>query len=449
MNTKNTCEGIFLSDYIVDFIINIWVSFLFLILANGKLNQRKCKYSYLLQILSILILAECALLLDVMQVSTIIKAIAVLLILHYLYTCIFFTFQISNLFWVIIFCMVDLISNSIATILPLELFHIGSDAMLIDNSIQESTIILYLLTLTVLTSVLLCFSSQTFKLTQTEKIIFVVLSIFCIVIENLIVSGQVNIHTGSPETYADLLSAICFLILILFISLAIYLYHLGIERDKNIKLSKQQILSEMERRQYDQIISSISELRYLKHDISNHLETLHSMLANHTYSEAEAFIQELTTTVNNNHYILASGNSTIDSILTNKLIQCRAAQIHVEYSVFLPSILPLSDIELCSLLGNLFDNAIKACEQITSPEHPTINFSMKPFQNMLLIIISNPTNGNYKLDKKNHFLSTKSTTPNHGLGLSRIQSIVNDHDGIFNIQPTTDTFMIQILLPLK
>lgn len=158
-----------------------------------------------------------------------------------------------------------------------------------------------------------------------------------------------------------------------------------------------------------------------------------------------------TATVNNNHYILASGNSTVDSILTNKLIQCKSAQIQVEYSVFLPDSIPLSDIELCSLLGNLFDNAIEACEQLPETEQRSIDFSMKPFQNMLSIVISNRTNGYYRIDKKNHFLSTKTIedTPEHGLGLSRIQSIVNDHNGIFNIQPTTDTFMIQILLPLK
>ena len=216
-------------------------------------------------------------------------------------------------------------------------------------------------------------------------------------------------------------------------------------------MSRQQLLSEMERKQYDQIISSISELRYLKHDISNHLDTLHALMVNHAYPEAEAFIRDLTATVNNNHYILASGNSTVDSILTNKLIQCKSAQIQVEYSVFLPDSIPLSDIELCSLLGNLFDNAIEACEQLPETEQRSIDFSMKPFQNMLSIVISNRTNGNYRIDKKNHFLSTKTIkdTPEHGLGLSRIQSIINDHNGILDIQPTTDTFMIRILLPLK
>jgi len=74
-----------LSDYIAEFIINIWVSFLFLILANGKLNRRSFRYSYLLQILSVLVLAECALLLDVMQAPVIIKSLTILLVLHYLY----------------------------------------------------------------------------------------------------------------------------------------------------------------------------------------------------------------------------------------------------------------------------------------------------------------------------------------------------------------------------
>ena len=60
--------------------------------------------------------------------------------------------------------------------------------------------------------------------------------------------------------------------MLLFLALTIYVYHLGIERDKNIKLSNQHILSEMEKKQYEQIISSIDELRYLKHDIHNHIQ---------------------------------------------------------------------------------------------------------------------------------------------------------------------------------
>ena len=117
----------------------------------------------------------------------------------------------------------------------------------------------------------------------------------------------------------------------------------------------------------------------------------------------------------------------------------------------IPVKLKSSEIDLCCIIGNLFDNAIEACEQLPETEQRSIDFSMKPFQNMLSIVISNRTNGYYRIDKKNHFLSTKTIedTPEHGLGLSRIQSIVNDHNGIFNIQPTTDTFMIQILLPLK
>ena len=118
-----------MSDYIAEFIINIWVSFLFLILANGKLNRRSFRYSYLLQILSVLVLAECALLLDVMQAPVIIKSLTILLVLHYLYTCIFFTFQISNLFWVVIFCIVELASKFTATIFPVEWLHTDADGL--------------------------------------------------------------------------------------------------------------------------------------------------------------------------------------------------------------------------------------------------------------------------------------------------------------------------------
>ncbi len=117
----------------------------------------------------------------------------------------------------------------------------------------------------------------------------------------------------------------------------LYIYIILVLNEKKyVQLSNIQVMSELERNQYEQIISSISELRYLQHDIYNHLETLNTLITNKEYDKAMSYIQDLTANTNDNYYILTSGNSIIDSIITNKLIQCKAYQITVHHSVFLP-----------------------------------------------------------------------------------------------------------------
>lgn len=437
-------------NYIWELIVNILESFVFFIFVNGKLPKKELRHTYLKQAFVSLLLSGLVLFCNIYNISPIITMLA-LLFLHYIYTCIFFSSShIVNLFWVIVFCIAAISADAIMTIIPTNLFHINITSALVGGSLRIPFTILYITLLTIIILTLLCFSSKTLKLNLSEKLGFIFLSIVCISIEDLIVISQSQTYIKNSTTYIHLLYVVFFLVLILFIALAIYLYHLGLEKEKNIQLSNLHILSEMERKQYEQIISSISELRYMKHDINNHIETLSSLMLNKKYTEATDFLHDLSTSVNDNHYILASGNSTIDSIITNKLFQCRALSINVNYSVYLTKSIPLTNIELCSLLGNLFDNAIEASKLISNQDNRIIDFSMKPYQDMLSIVIINKTNGKYKMDKSKHFLSSKNTTftPYHGLGLSRIVNIIETHDGIIDIIPTDSEFTVSILIPL-
>lgn len=79
--------------------------------------------------------------------------------------------------------------------------------------------------------------------------------------------------------------------------------------------------------------------------------------------------------------------------------------ILTENIIYLPEEIPLSDVEICSLLGNLYDNAIEGCMRAESKR---IWLYMKPFHNMLSIKIVNTSDGGYRSDSENELLSTKA-----------------------------------------
>ncbi len=439
---------IIMNYYIWELIIDILESFVFFIFVNGTLPKKELHHTYLKQAIVSLLLS--GLILFFNTISPIVTLLA-MLCLHYIYTRIFFSSsRIANLLCAAVFCTAALSANVIMTIVPTNLLDININSAYIGGSFRIPFKIIYITLLTIIILMLLCFSSKTFKLNLPEKLCFIFLSIIYIFIEELILTSQSPYYENNLTSYIHILYIVSFLVLILFIALAVHLYYLGLEKEKNIQLSNMHVLSEMERKQYEQIISSISELRYMKHDINNHIDTLSSLMMNKKYTEATDFLHDLSASVNDNHYILSSGNSTIDSIITNKLFQCRALSINVNYSVYLTKSIPLTNIELCSLLGNLFDNAIEASKLIPNQDNRIINFSMKPYQDMLSIVIVNKTNGKYIIDKDKHFLSSKNTdfTPYHGLGLSRIVSITETHDGIIDIKPTDSEFTVSILIPL-
>ena len=106
---------------------------------------------------------------------------------------------------------------------------------------------------------------------------------------------------------------------------------------------------------------------------------------------------------------------------------------------------------LCSLLGNLFDNAIEASIKIPDKQNRLICCQMKPYQSMLSICISNRTNEIVHMNRQHKLSSTKSVKydPSHGLGLSRIKNIVDSHNGILDINYDADLFTVSILTPLS
>lgn len=78
---------------------------------------------------------------------------------------------------------------------------------------------------------------------------------------------------------------------------------------------------------------------------------------------------------------------------------------------------------------------------------------MKPFHNMLSIKIVNASDGVYRFNSKNELLSTKEGEGikkgvEHGIGLHRVQEIVERHSGIMEILPEKEMFSVNILIPL-
>ena len=206
------------------------------------------------------------------------------------------------------------------------------------------------------------------------------------------------------------------------------------------------IASKLEQTQFEQMIGATSEIRFMKHDIQNHLEAIKSLNSNSKSKEIDSYINSLIHSINNNYLIVSSGNVILDSIISNKLVLCKKENITTDYTLHFSDDCPLSATELCSLIGNIFDNAIEACKKIPV-ENRRIDFCIKPYKNMLSFTIENPTDGIYNIEN-GIIQTTKKESLAHGLGLKRIQSIVDTYNGFMEIKPDTNSFKVSIMIPL-
>lgn len=425
-------------------------SFLFFLLMNRKLELRKCTGIRGTESLVWMIYSIGLWILNQRQMSTVVTVFYAL-VLHFVITRVFTKSPLFlQFFYVILYSTYALLADVVSAMLPVVLFHENINQVLSGGWVRAVFTLVYLILLGVLIGLTIMIGKQNICLRTKEKLIFIGIALLCVAIEQIDMIAVVRALQQSRGNDFFMLVTIFVFVLFLFMIMLLFIYNLGVEREKNNKLLEENLLSHMESQQYEQILASVKELRIMKHDVKNHLDVLQTLLEGNHTGQAVDYMRQITADLNKVHYTLSSGNTTVDCIVSNKQSMAENVGILTENIIYLPEEIPLSDVEICSLLGNLYDNAIEGCMRAESKR---IWLYMKPFHNMLSIKIVNTSDGGYRFNSRNELLSTKAGKGNqngmeHGIGLKRIREIVERHFGIMEILPEKEMFSVNILIPL-
>lgn len=251
----------------------------------------------------------------------------------------------------------------------------------------------------------------------------------------------------SAETSNRLLLSVLLLLVILFLSIFLF-YYIGILYQKNLDLIEENRQKQFEKQQFDLLSSTNQLLRTWKHDFQHHLSVLEIMLQEKDISSASDYIDSIHTELRHSTWQIQTGNNVLDAVLTSKLPEIQSQGIQFTHSIFLPDSLPLGNLELTSLMGNLLDNAIESCSDPNTSAEKYINLEIKPYNQFLYIDMINSSAGRYRYDHMNHLKSTKKES-GHGIGLKRMEQIAADAQGFMKISPKKESFHITIILPLQ
>lgn len=185
-------------------------------------------------------------------------------------------------------------------------------------------------------------------------------------------------------------------------------------------------------------------MRGWRHDYHNHIQVLKAQLALGKFVEVSDYLDKLEESLNQVDTYVKSGNQMIDAILNGKLSLARDREISVNCKAQMPETLPVSDVDLCVILGNLLDNALEACEEIV-PGQRFLRIYMARNKSQLYISIQNSAKEDLDF-KERHYISTKRG--NHGLGMKRVQAAVEKYDGFLHLANEPGIFAAEITMPV-
>lgn len=220
------------------------------------------------------------------------------------------------------------------------------------------------------------------------------------------------------------------------------------ERNRRLKADCQRLCMENEylRERSNELDRQQRQLRMIRHEMTNdyilemgYLEKgLYRQLKEHYKEKAGYFDTEAEST------LVDTGNVGMDAVLSRKLKEADLENIQIDFEHQVDRRIGIEDGDLCTLIGNLMNNAMEAIRQLELEERKII-LRIKADETTFFLEISNPYKGS-RNKSGNIYLTQKSDKRFHGLGLLQVKRTVHKYGGKVVISDKNNCFDVKILL---
>ena len=195
---------------------------------------------------------------------------------------------------------------------------------------------------------------------------------------------------------------------------------------------------------YQEVENMYRQMRGWRHDYRNHIQTMKVLASGGDLEGIRSYLDRLDTDLNTVDLAVKTGNAMADAILNSKISLAKSRDIPVQVEAHIPVRLKMSELDLCCVIGNLFDNAIEASLALP-PEERLIRVYMDMKGTQLYLSFTNFTAGGKREKQGGRFLTTKGE--GHGFGLVRIDAIVERLEGYLSRNSEDGAFTTEILIP--
>ena len=205
--------------------------------------------------------------------------------------------------------------------------------------------------------------------------------------------------------------------------------------------------------QYKLAIDNSEALRKEMHDMKHYVMALKNEDDPERRSEVLADMEQA---IAIQESFMNTGNKVLDVVLTTKSLQCQKKNITLNAMVDGDLLADIHVKDICSLFGNILDNAIEASQQVVDKEKRLITLSVRKRNQFIIVECENYSDSeNVKLrnnqrrsffGKNNLPKTTKGDNVKHGYGLKSITQVAEKYGGAMNCSYEDGWFKVKVLL---
>lgn len=202
---------------------------------------------------------------------------------------------------------------------------------------------------------------------------------------------------------------------------------------------------QFQKEKYNQLSEAYRQNRRLIHDVKKHYFSVQKYIEHQDFDSLFTYIRSAVEDLEYTYAKYNTGNLVIDAFLTNYENLFEAS--HIGFLTRLNvecSRIPVSDYDLCIILGNILDNALRECKRVNLQESKVLV--------RFLIEIETTDQDKFRIHTEN-LCPDKSMeveqpdSLNHGYGLENIKKTVEENKGFVSVQ-VSDYFIMDILIPI-
>lgn len=241
---------------------------------------------------------------------------------------------------------------------------------------------------------------------------------------------------------ADLLQTILALAFVFIICSAYFYYRLRQIRREQENVALQNKLLE---KNYQVAKESYESNARLYHDMGNHFSIIQSYLVDGKIDEAKVYLDRLGK--NRAAYSVEqfTGIEAVDYILSQKAELARQKNVETSIHAEYPKDCNIDPIDLCTILTNLLDNAIEACEKLSETSTKKLSITIRRINQFIIIQIANSCKEEPAIIKGS-FVTSKADKRHHGWGMKNIKSAVEKYHGTMEYEYSENVFTVSIML---
>jgi hypothetical protein len=244
---------------------------------------------------------------------------------------------------------------------------------------------------------------------------------------------------------ANLLSIIAFGMVGMNI-IVFYLINDILKRELQIRENKIfQMQAKNQLEMYRAISESFDKQKRKTHEYKNQIVCIESLMSKKQYAKLEEYVKKIYNCWNNELDVINTNNVIVNAILNTKYQEADAKGIAFVFRVNDLSKLNVNDEDMVTILSNLLNNAIEACELCDNKR--IIKFKFVKENDFIVIAVKNTFNCNVICENGN-IKSTKTINADeHGMGIKNVLKIIGKYGGSYVIEDRNKEFYFSIVIP--